>query len=308
MMRFLRQWIMDSLGFSKTEANGTIVLILIIVSVAILPKVYLNYSTHHSYKFESDSLKMQAWSAELASALSLKEKKAKASKEEPKFENFKFNPNTASKENLLALGFNERSVSNLLNYRESGGQLKIKADLKRIYGISSSRVDELWQYIELPDELVLEEKLITTKKPETPKEEASTAPLPIFINTAEAYELMDIRGIGTKLSKRIIDYRDNLGGFQNANQLSEVYGLSEDVLTELNKRIVLDSRIRKINLNTDSLKHLTRHPYIDYNLAKVIFNYRSQIGGYDSVEQIRFIKIIDDSLYQKIYPYLSIFP
>lgn len=305
-MRFLRQWIMDSLGFSKTEANGTIVLILIIVLVAILPKVYLTYSTDHSYKFESDSLELQAWSKELANALSLKEKKDKASKEEPEFENFMFNPNTASKENLLALGFNERSIGNLLNYRESGGQLKIKADLKRIYGISSFRVDELWQYIALPDELF--EKPIVSSQPEIPEKAASSAPLPLYINTAEAYELMDIRGIGTKLSQRIIDYRDNLGGFQNANQLSEVYGLSEEVLTELNKRIVLGSTIRKLNLNTDSLKHLYRHPYIDYNLARVIFNYRSQIGAYDSVEQIRFIKIIDDSLYQKIYPYLSILP
>jgi len=61
----------------------------------------------------------------------------------------------------------------------------------------------------------------------------------------------------------------------------------------------------KLNINTDSIIHLSKHPYINRNLAKSIINYCKVYCNYEAVEQITSIKIISDSLYHKIAPYLT---
>ena len=61
----------------------------------------------------------------------------------------------------------------------------------------------------------------------------------------------------------------------------------------------------KFNINTDSTIYLSKHPYFNWNLAKSIINYRKVHDNYEAVEQITSIKIILDSLYQKIAPYLT---
>lgn len=66
-----------------------------------------------------------------------------------------------------------------------------------------------------------------------------------------------------------------------------------------------DDQTLKLNIHTDSTIYLSKHPYINWNLAKSIINYRKVHGNHEAVEQITSIKIISDSLYQKIAPYLT---
>ena len=46
----------------------------------------------------------------------------------------------------------------------------------------------------------------------------------------------------------------------------------------------------KLNINTDSTIYLSKHPYINWNLAKSIINYRKVHGNYEAVEQITLNK------------------
>lgn len=129
----------------------------------------------------------------------------------------------------------------------------------------------------------------------------------IDINGSSAKSLTKIRGIGPVLSARIINYRNNLGGFISLNQLDEVYGLEIELLNDLkNKTSIGDSvAIRKLNinqLNTDSLK---THPYINWNLANAIVQYRNQHGDYESIEKIKSIHLVNEEIYLKIAPYLK---
>ena len=127
------------------------------------------------------------------------------------------------------------------------------------------------------------------------------------INSATVRELQKIRGIGPKLSNRIVKYRDLIGGFHSFDQLNEVYGLEPEVITELIRVSSISKETVKININeTDSINTLTRHPYINYNLAKSIINYRKVHGNFESLESVKEIKILNDSLFQKIAPYLSL--
>jgi len=62
--------------------------------------------------------------------------------------------------------------------------------------------------------------------------------------------------------------------------------------------------VEKIDVNGDK-DSLATHPYIDWPIAKVISNYRKQHGPYNSPEEILKTKIITDSLYNKLKPYLE---
>ena len=62
--------------------------------------------------------------------------------------------------------------------------------------------------------------------------------------------------------------------------------------------------VKKININTASVNEMKSHPYVRYNLANAIFQYRQQHGNFNSAEEIKKILIITDEIYLKIAPYL----
>lgn len=304
MIRRIRGYIMDTLGFSKTEANGILILIMIIFLFAVIPRIYLLQTQKDQEKFTGDPEKLRRWAASLDSAFSTDEKKEleETTPSPPvRIQNFPFDPNKATDQELAKLGFSKQVIANLIKYRESGGYFSDLTDLKKIYGISYDRVHELESFIQFPSS--------PTKDEHTQKsiaEKSVIKPLEIELNTAEVADFQAVPGIGPVLSKRIVSFRENLGGFHDPNQLYEVYGLDSTVVQKLLSRTTLKASLSKININTDSINHLYQHPYLDYNIAKTIINYRKQHGPFESVEQVKKIKIISDSLYQKIYPYLSI--
>lgn len=307
MFTVIRQWIIDTLGFSRSEANGTLILIVLLLLVAIFPRFYLYNTGAAPDGFTPDSVELKKWIAAL-DAVSQKEPDPLqvVAVHQPKVKSFSFDPNTVTHSELLELGFSKRAASNLIGYREKGGRFMIKNDLKKVYNISEERVDALWGYINLPE--FHQPKAPVTPVPEVAdrKFEEENKLVQIDINQAGAEDLQQIRGIGSKLSTRIIKFRDLLGGFYSASQLSEVYGLSPEVVEKLTETCIISGKLNKVNINADSAVHLYKHPYIDYNMAYAIINYRKQHGNYKSVEDLKRIKIIDDSLYEKIYPYLSI--
>lgn len=72
-------------------------------------------------------------------------------------------------------------------------------------------------------------------EPTTPTT-AATEPevsFPININTATAEQLDVIPGIGPVLAKRIIDYRTEIGGFTDVEELLEVKGIGEKTLEKI---------------------------------------------------------------------------
>ena len=126
----------------------------------------------------------------------------------------------------------------------------------------------------------------------------------IDLNTASMEALQKVKGIGPAYSKRIVKYREKLGGFSSNQQLSEVYGLPEETINEMLKSFSVQTLPTPIDINADSVKVLARHPYISYDLAWVILNYRKQHGDISSFEDIQNIKALDNETLEKLKPYL----
>lgn len=60
---------------------------------------------------------------------------------------------------------------------------------------------------------------------------------PLDINAASAEELAGLPGIGEVLAQRIVDYRAEHGPFETVEDLTEVSGIGEKKLAELEGRV-----------------------------------------------------------------------
>lgn len=126
------------------------------------------------------------------------------------------------------------------------------------------------------------------------------------INSADSLKLMNIKGIGPKTANQIINYRKKLGGFNNVNQLKEVYLVSDSLFKKVENQFQVISGVVKLIINTDNPKLLISHPYINWNIANAIVNYRFQHGNYSSINKIKEIHLVNEEIYRKIAPYLKI--
>ncbi|WP_181842362.1 ComEA family DNA-binding protein [Emticicia sp. BO119] len=226
---------------------------------------------------------------------------------------FNFDPNTATVAQLEELGLPRFIAERIEKYRSKGGKFRKKEDLAKIYGLYPETYERLEPYISLPS---LEDESTNTPQAEiiaqpivaekptviAPKK---TETLTRFdLNTADTTQLKLIRGIGSGYAKRIVKFRDILGGFANADQVRETYGLPTETADELLKYGFVDGNIRKLKVNQLSLADL-RHPYLKFAQARAIIAYREQHGRFKTIDDLRQIKILDEATIQRIEPYLE---
>lgn len=98
----------------------------------------------------------------------------------------------------------------------------------------------------------------------------------IELNSADTADLIKISGIGPVLSRRILRYRDILGGYYDVSQIIEVYGIDEDRYLKTKPYLYADtSRVIKLRLKSDEFGVLLRHPYLNYGQVAEIFRLRN---------------------------------
>ncbi|HEX8461700.1 MAG TPA: helix-hairpin-helix domain-containing protein, partial [Segetibacter sp.] len=140
-----------------------------------------------------------------------------------------------------------------------------------------------------------------------PKNDYAAKTRIIDINTADSSAFISLPGIGSKLAARIINFRQKLGGFATVNQIAETYGLPDSTFQLVKTRMECNAAaVKKININTAEMSDLRTHPYIKWNIANAIVNYRMQHGNYKTIEDIKKIEIITPDVFNRIAPYLII--
>lgn len=125
----------------------------------------------------------------------------------------------------------------------------------------------------------------------------------IDINTADTMLLKELPGIGSSFAKRIVEYRNRLGGYIKTEQLLEVYGMDTTRFGNIENYVIVNSIFEpnKLRINYDSFKVLNRHPYLEYEDVKKIVNYREQKGLITSWEQLT--EIVGDDIEPKLKEY-----
>ena len=312
----MKQFIRDYLTFNKRERNGLFVLL----SIITLLIVYLNISDKFIEpvkvdftKFEKEIEVFNASAERINDTLKNKKQNSytyihKDSKggqtldlsiESPEY--FNFNPNNLPDDEWLRLGLADKQIQTIKKYEAKGGRFKQKDDVKKIYGISEKQFLSLEPYIQIP----IERKILKNFETKEPANKNSKFSVTIVeLNSADSTQLTHVKGFGPFYAKTIIKYRNSLGGFVAKVQLMEMWKFDFDKFEEVEKFIILDvSQVKKININTCTAADL-KHPYLSWNAANGIFNYRNKHGKYKALEEIKKTDLVDDETYRKIVPYL----
>ena len=166
-----------------------------------------------------------------------------------RIESFRFDPNTVSEEALVRLGLSPKQAASIGNYRSKGGRFRKKEDFAKMYVVSDSLYARLEPYIDIPK---------------------------LELNSADSAALVRLKGIGPFYARRIISYRERLGGFSDIRQMMEVEGLDSVRFSGFRDDISVDTaRIVKIDIWRDSLPRLVSHPYIGEKVARRIERFRN---------------------------------
>ena len=217
-----------------------------------------------------------------------------------------FNPNTATENELLGLGLEEKTVKVLLKYREKGGYFRTKEDLKKIYNLSDIdylRINSFFQGSD--NQPITKSYAANLQNKENVKNTLTNEPKPIDLNNADEADFLQLRGIGRTFALRIIEHRERLGGFTSLNQLKEVYGLPDSTLQNITPYLRLNtSPQRKIKVNTANIEEL-KHPYLTRKQAEVIIRYRVNHGTFKSIEDVKKAGILSELLAEKLKPYID---
>jgi competence protein ComEA len=85
--------------------------------------------------------------------------------------------------------------------------------------------------------------------------------------------------------------------------------LPDSVFQKIKPSLRLNSvSLHQIDLNQATKEMLQAHPYIRWQVAKWIIDYRQQHGRFKSVDELLQLKQLDQSLFERIKPYLMIGP
>ena len=248
---------------------------------------------------------------------------------------FTFDPNTATLEQLIRLGFSPKQARVILNYRDAGAVFLHKEDFARCYTVSTEKFAELAPYIRIDQTYsAVEQNLHTVRagnrqenKPETDtapvpipadsNPDASPMPLrdkrdeqsrhagPVELNSADSAALVSIRGIGPLTAGRIIRYRNALGGFASVSQLQEVTGMTDRNYQMILQQIFVDcSKIQKIDINFASPKRMQGHPYLPPKALNKILKFRQLKGGWSDTGDLIEQHILSAEEAERLEPYL----
>lgn len=220
---------------------------------------------------------------------------------------FYFDPNTIDAAGWKKLGLRDKTIGTILNYRSKGGKFKKPEDIRKVWGLFPDEAERLIPYIKIENS---EENIFVKDEPaefyERKKYESIRTYKAININHADTSEWIALPGIGSKLSQRIISFRDKLGGFYSVQQVGETFGLADSVFQKIKPFLQVSGEVKKININKASIEALKTHPYIRYAIGNAIIQYRKQHGDYKSIGDMKKIMIVDDTLFNKLSPYLTI--
>ncbi len=240
-----------------------------------------------------DSTRIEELNARLDSLLQLREKPD----EKPAHG---FNPNFLTDFRGFMLGMSPEEIDRLLSYREDGKFLNSVQEFQEVTGVSDSLLSAISPQFRFPDF----KKKRTGQNPGRAKD--AIPGLKRDLNRASPEELREVYGVGTALSKRIVAYRNYLGGYTFEGQLKEVYNLPGETAEEILRYFEVKEkpRIKKVNVNQASFREILALPYVDYELTRRIVNFRDSEKVITDLSELKKIDSFPLDKFDRIALYL----
>lgn len=151
-----------------------------------------------------------------------------------KTKSFSFNPNTVSIDDLIRLGFSEKQALSIDAYRKKGGRFHRPSDFGKSYVVADSVFQRLRPFINIPK---------------------------LDINKADSAEFDALPGIGPYFASKMVQHREELGGYSCISQLTDIWHFDAEKLQSIEDLIYVTPR-EKFDIWQVSENELAGHPYI----------------------------------------------
>ena len=234
-----------------------------------------------------------------------------------------FDPNTVDSLSLIGFGLTPKQVQTFLRYRRAGAVFRTSESIAKVYGLSAEDVSRLQPYVRIAPEYAERSKPVYYERETVRQKSVANGSArgngaerkrnypekfdrltKVDPNTADTALLQRIPGVGTWISRNIVEQRKRLGGFHAVEQLLEVKYFSPELL-EWFEVDTLTAKIEKISINTASFQRLNSHPYIAYEQARDLLRYIRLYGRIADIDALRRTGIFAEDELARLQPYLQ---
>ncbi|WP_342645937.1 helix-hairpin-helix domain-containing protein [Mucilaginibacter sp. CSA2-8R] len=275
---------------TKSDWNGLVILVLLIIAVMFAPQVYEYYHPPKAVNFYKLNQAVAQLKAAGVTGQGALDDEPDAPERPRKL--FVFNPNHLSVQQWQKLGLSDGQIKGIKNYEAKGGRFYTKADVKKMYTLTPADYKQLAPYIQLP----------------AGDTDPDAKPAMIVeLNTVDSATLTQLKGVGPAFARRIIQYRNRLGGFHAKKQLKEVYGLDDTHYRDIQSQFTINrNKIKKLDVNAVEYEDLKNFPYLSYKQMNALIQYRKQHGNYETFDELHNVAILDDTTLRQVKPYFKI--
>ena len=236
-----------------------------------------------------------------------------------------FDPNVDDYTTLRQKGLPQDVAVGIIRWRSYGKVYRIKEDLALVTGMTDSLYEVLAPYITIADSVAArpafraeETQAAKPLSKENKSQPNITLPdEPFLIDTASAQYLARW-GMSERQAEVLVRYRDASGGIFDKEHLSRCYVVSEEVAERMARYMVFTSQkeahnesitepihepqSQRVEINTADSLTLVAIDGIGAKSAMEIIKYRTLLGGYYRVEQLRELKSVTESNFEKFLP------
>ena len=278
--------------FNQQQRNG-ILFLLFLISGLLCTYLFVDFNEEKLMDTSSKEIIDLRNELDSLRVLELESRRPKA---------YPFNPNFISDFKGYTLGMSAEELNRLNKYRSEEKWISSIQDFKNVTKISDSLLNEISPYFKFPDWIAKPRTKkgntkITTKSYKEKKD----------LNTVSETELQKIKGIGEKLSDRILKYREKLGGFSADSQVYTIYGLNEQVVERIFMEFTVKTpkEIVKMDLHNISASDIATLPGISFDLAKKIWEFRILRGSIKDFSELKKIEGMTQRKLEVIQLYLA---
>ena len=280
--------------FTKSSRRGLVYLLPLLAIVALLaalakPKGNNADKSAKADKSSSDSLVIEGGGEELTPTMP-----------------FRFDPNTATFEEFVALGLPKSTAAGIVKYRKRGKIFSIPEEFAACYGVSDSMYRVLKPYIAISPEFEVKP---FTQNPDRAERDSVIHYKKFRLDTVTVAYLQTI-GFSHRRATAFLKYRNMRGGLRNIEEVRECYVIPAAECDTLARYIIFPeiataTADHRIEINRADSATLRSIYGIGEKSVVEIMEYRRRLGGFVRVEQLAEVKSVTESNFEKILHQIS---
>ncbi len=272
---------------------------IFLLSIVLFVGVTTYYLLSSKTKVEDNFVELKEFQKQVDSLKQIAQLKNK------KFQAQLFNPNFISDYKGYMLGLTSGQLDRLNRYRKSGKWINSVTEFKDVTQVSDSLLNEISSLFKFPDWVKQESRNQKFKNKKYPTKSYAQKK---DLNVVTFTELQNDVKLPDFMAKRIVNYRNKIGGFVDDIQIKDIRGLYDNQQKKLLSMFTVKTpkQIKKININSATVKELIEVPYFDFEMALEIVDRIKDTGKISNFSELKKINGFSLEKIDRIALYLTL--